>query len=230
MSASSVIKFGYTTEVMMIAVCGMIIASGVLNMEQFQRIASYKGEANTDEHKNNVDYADMANKMYALDTSVGAVLGALILAMMTYQVGKGQSISTGFKGAVYVQHVFVFLAYALLVMNCAYGLNVYKKAEAFKPKGECNKDAKSLGKMPAAVVRQQAMMSARARAMGVSTPVDDAKKYASDVNKVNIAFITISSVFFAVYLGYLGYSSDYFKKGGGGGGIAGGAFSEFFAY
>lgn len=227
MSSSSVIKFGYTTEVLMITVCGMIIASGVLNMEQFQRIAAYKGADKSEEHKKNVDYADMANNMYALDTSVGAVLGALILAMMTYQVGKGGSISTGFKGAVYVQHVFVFLAYGLLIMNCAYGLNVYKKAAAFKPKGRV--DAKDLPPVPASVVRQQAMMSARARAMGVSTPVDDAKKYASDVNKVNIAFITISSVFFAVYLAYLGYSSDYFKKGGGGG-ISGGAFSEFFAY
>lgn len=229
MSASSVIKFGYTTEVMMIAVCAMIIASGVLNMEQFQRVAAYKGEANTDEHKKNVDYADMANKMYAIDTSVGAVLGALILAMMTYQVGKGKSISAGFKGAVYVQHVFVFLAYGLLVMNCAYGLNVYKKAATFQPKGECKVDAKDLPPVPAAVVRQQAMMSARARAMGVTTPVDTAKKYATDVNKVNIAFITISSMFFAVYIAYLGYSSDHFKKAGGGG-IAGGAFSEFFAY
>lgn len=213
----------------MIAVCGMIIASGVLNMEQFQRIASYKGADASEEHKKNVDYADMANSMYALDTSVGAVLGALILAMMTYQVGKGGSISTGFKGAVYVQHVFVFLAYALLVMNCAYGLNVYKKAASFKPKGECRSDAKDLPPVPVTVMRQQAMMSARARAMGVSTPVDDAKKYASDVNKVNIAFITISTIFFAVYLAYLGYSSDYFKKRGGGG-ISGGAFSEFFAY
>lgn len=229
MSSASVIKFGYTTEVLMIAVCGMIIASGVLNMEQFQRIAAYKGADQSEEHKKNVNYADMANSMYALDTSVGAVLGALILAMMTYQVGKGGSISTGFKGAVYVQHVFVFLAYGLLIMNCAYGLNVFKKAAAFKPKGECKVDAKNLPPVPASLQRQHAMMSARARAMGVTTPVDDAQKYASDVNKVNIAFIVTSSVFFAVYLGYLGYSSDYFKKGGGGG-LAGGAFSEFFAY
>ena len=228
MNSSSVIKFGYTTEVLMIAVCGMIIASGVLNMEQFQRIAAYKGADKSEEHQKNVSYADMANSMYALDTSVGAVLGALILAMMTYQVGKGGSITTGFKGAVYVQHVFVFLAYGLLIMNCAYGLNVFKKAAAFKPKGECKVTAQSLPPLHPGAMRQHAMMSARARAMGVTTPVDDAQKYASDVNKVNLAFIITSSIFFAIYLFYLGYSSDLFKKGGGG--LGGGAFSDFFAY
>jgi Na+-transporting methylmalonyl-CoA/oxaloacetate decarboxylase gamma subunit len=232
-SASDVLGYAYVSEVLMLLVCGMIIASGVINMEVYNRVGTAKGKDEV-EKKNNIDYMEMANTMYAIDTTAGAGLAALILAMMTYQVGKGSAGvgSAGSKGSNYVQHIFASLAYIALIMNSAYGLNVYKKAASFVAKGDCVPKLSDRPMMPPAVLRQRAMMSARARALGDDKAADktddmSAAHYAKRVNDTNIAFIVTSSIIFAVYIGYIGYSSGYFKKSGG---LAGGAFSEFFAY
>lgn len=223
--ATSSDKLGYASEVLMITLCGMIIASGVINMEQYQRVAKVKGEK-ADEMQKNVDYQSMANTWYGIDTAMGAVLGALILAMMTYQVGKGTPAGKGFTSSQVLTYIFSFFAYAVIVMNSAFGLNVYSKTAAWKPKGECP------GSLSTSM-RYNAMMAARARAMGEAPPppakndketAADAAKYASDVNKTNIAFITISTIFFAVFITYLGYNEA--KKRG----IAGGMRSQFLVY
>lgn len=234
-SASDVLSYAYVSEVLMVLVCGMIIASGVINMQVYNRVGAAKG---TDEvqKKINIDYMETANTMYAVDTTVGAGLAAVILAMMTYQVGKGTTGvgSAGSKGSNYVQHVFAALAYITIIINSAYGLNVYKKAATFVAKGDCVAKISDRPAIPPQTLRQRAMMTARARALGddkAADKTDDnaAANYAKRVNDTNIAFIVISSIIFAVYIGYIGFSSGYFKKGGAGG-LAGGAFSEFFAY
>jgi hypothetical protein len=219
--ATSSDKFGYASEVLMITLCGMIIASGVINMEQYQRVGKVKGDKPDDTQKN-ADYQSMANTWYGIDTAMGAVLGALILAMMTYQVGKGTPAGKGFASSQVLTYIFSFFAYAVIIMNSAYGLNVYNKTAAWKPKGECP------GQPPLTSVRYKAMMAARARAMGEDPPkvedANDAAKYASDVNKTNIAFISISSIFFAVFITYLGYNEA--KKRN----IVGGMRSQFLVY
>lgn len=199
------------TSVLMLTVCGMIIASGVLNMQQYNLVSNTVIDPNdkdkTAQRQKDVDYIEMANKWYAIDTAMGAVVGALILAMMTYQLGKGNSVDAGFKGASYVQYIFAFVAYAVIIMNSAFGLNVYKKAPAWAEHEACKTKLSMRPPMNAMQLRQKAMMSARARAMNVEHPDDKATKYASDVNKVNIAFIVISTVFFAAYVVYIGYNS-----------------------
>lgn len=214
---SSEQKFRYASEVLMISLCGMIIASGIINMEQYQRVDTVKGTG--EEVQKNKDYQAMANTWYGIDTAVGAVLGALILAMMTYQVGAKTEEGKGFFSSQILTYIFSFFAYAVIVMNSAFGLNVYSKTAKWKAKGACPDST-----APTAVLRQKAMMAARARLTGEPTPDDDAAKYAEDVNKTNIAFITISSIFFAIFVASLGY--DAAKKRG----MIGGMKSEFFVY
>lgn len=237
------------TSVLMLTVCGMIIASGVLNMQQYNLVANIALEPTApadkvEQRKKDMDYIEMANKWYGVDTALGAVVGALILAMMTYQLGKGNSVDAGFKGASYVQYIFAFVAYAVIIMNSAFGLNVYKKAPGWAEQSDkCQTSASMRPQMTPMQLRQKAMMAARARALGVENQDDKAVKYASDVNKVNIAFIVISTVFFAAYVVYIGYNSKGLQslRGGGRYGGMGGmrhykphskpsAYSTFFTY
>lgn len=219
--SSSEQKFAYASEVLMVTLCGMIIASGIINMEQYQRVKLVKGQGQ--DAQKDKDYQSMANSMYGIDTAVGAVLGALILAMMTYQVGAKTEAGTGVMSSEILTYIFSFFAYAVIIMNSAYGLNVYKKTASWKAKGACEPcPTTSQG---AALLRQKAMMAQRARMTGEPTEDDKAAKYASDVNKTNIAFITISSIFFAVFVTYLGYNEA--KKRGM---VRGGMRSQFYVY
>jgi len=221
--SSSEQKFGYASEVLMVTLCGMIIASGILNMEQYQRVNLVKGKG--EDAQKDKDYQSMANTMYGIDTAMGAVLGALIVAMMTYQVGAKTESGTGVLSSQILTYIFRFFAYAVIIMNSAYGLNVYKKTASWKAKGACEPCPTTPA--GAALLRQKAMMAQRARVTGEPTEDDQAAKYASDVNKTNIAFITISSVFFAIFVAYLGYNEA--KKAGvvrGGGGMR----SQFYVY
>ena len=212
-------KYGLAMDVATTAVALWAAVSGWVNMDMYARVGTYKSADFSDK-------ADMQNKAAEASVWIGLLTTGVLFGLLMYQgaLGGGAYTSKKSQGAAIAQLVFAFVAFILVFVNVAYGIELYQNTATWSTKRTCDTTSPQ-------AARLAAMAGGKRKGYKRADTAEDAKKAAT--NDVNFQYATIgiaSSILvaFVVYIAYFAKA----KKG-----LAGGrarpynhAVSEFFTY
>lgn len=216
-------KYGLAMDVSTTVVALWAAISGWVNMDMYARVGTYK----------KADYSDMAdahNKAAEATVWIGLLTTGVLFGLLMYQgaLGKGAYTSKKSQGAAIAQLVFAFVAFILVFLNVAYGIELYQNTATWSTKRTCDPTSPQAAKL-AAMHRGAAPRKGGYRA---STDEDASKAATNDVN-FQYATIGIAGSILAAFVVYIVYFAKAKKS------LAGGygrmrpynhAVSEFFSY
>lgn len=213
-------KYGLAMDVATTVVALWAAINGWVNMDMYARVGTYKSADFSDK-------ADMQNKTAEATVWIGLLTTGVLFGLLMYQgaLGKGAYMSKKSQGAAIAQLVFAFVAFILVFVNVAYGIELYQNTATWSTKRVCDPASPQ-------AARLAAMAGGKKRkGYGRADTAEDAKKAATNDVNFQYATIGIASSILVAFVVYIVYFAKNKKS------LAGGrlrpynrAVSEFFTY
>lgn len=215
-------KYGMAMDVGTLVVALWVAISGWVNMDMYARVGTYKDP----EYK---DKADKQDKVAKATVFIGLLVAGVLFGLLMFQGALSRGAYTSKKGqnAAIAQIVFAFVAFILVFLNVAYGIELFNSTATWSTKRVCDTSSVQATRMAAMVHQRKGKAYHGGRR--ADSDQDTAMAAKSDVD-FQYATIGIAGAVLVAFIVYIGYFAKVKSSGISGGRMRPYAVSEFFTY